>query len=94
VFETMYADGRPPRAIVDAGGLLQIDDEAELARVVDGVLAEHPGPVAQYRGGKTTTIGFLVGQVMRATSGKANPARVNELLRARLEAPMEDGRGQ
>jgi len=55
-----------------------------LRLLVDDVLAKHPDPVAQYRSGKTTTFGFLVGQVMKAGGGKANPKRVNELLKKAL----------
>jgi aspartyl-tRNA(Asn)/glutamyl-tRNA(Gln) amidotransferase subunit B len=86
VFETMIATGRSADDIVQAEGLAQIDDEAMLATLIDGVLAAHPGPVAQYREGKTATLGFLVGQVMKASGGKAHPKRVNELLRRALEA--------
>ncbi len=65
-------------------GLTQISDAASLEKLVDEVLAAHPGPVAEFRGGKTQALGFLVGQVMKASAGRANPKRVNELLRARL----------
>jgi len=82
----MIATGRSADDIVQAEGLAQIDDEAMLAALVDGVLAAHPGPVAQYREGKTATLGFLVGQVMKASGGKAHPKRVNDLLRRALEA--------
>jgi aspartyl-tRNA(Asn)/glutamyl-tRNA(Gln) amidotransferase subunit B len=80
VFEKMYDSGRSADQIVAAEGLARIDDEAALAGTVRDVLARHPGPVASYRAGKTATLGFLVGQVMRATGGKANPKLVNEIL--------------
>jgi aspartyl-tRNA(Asn)/glutamyl-tRNA(Gln) amidotransferase subunit B len=85
VFETMLDSDEDAEAIVARLGLAGIDDEGALAGFVDEVLAAHPGPVAQYRGGKTQTLGFLVGQVMRRAGGKANPARVNELLRRALD---------
>ncbi|MCR4420241.1 MAG: Asp-tRNA(Asn)/Glu-tRNA(Gln) amidotransferase subunit GatB [Clostridia bacterium] len=87
VFEEMFATGRPARAIVEEKGLVQISDEAALAAIVDRVLAEHPGPAADFRAGKEKALGFLVGQVMKATRGQANPALVNRLLRERLQGP-------
>ncbi|MGB9886202.1 MAG: Asp-tRNA(Asn)/Glu-tRNA(Gln) amidotransferase subunit GatB [Moorellales bacterium] len=89
VFEEMFATGRSARAIVEEKGLVQISDEAALAAVVDRVLAENPGPAADFRAGKEKALGFLVGQVMRATRGQANPALVNRLLRERLQGPQE-----
>ena len=86
VFDTMVASGRTADDIVQAEDLAQIDDEPRLVALIGDVLAAHPGPVAQYREGKTATFGFLVGQVMKASAGKANPTRVNELLRRALEA--------
>ncbi len=85
VFEKMIATGRPADAIVAAEGLTQIDDEGALEALVAEVLAAHPDAVAQVRAGKTATVGFLVGQVMKAGKGKANPKRVNEILRRALE---------
>jgi aspartyl-tRNA(Asn)/glutamyl-tRNA(Gln) amidotransferase subunit B len=85
VFEKVFASGRPADEIVAAEGLKQIDDESQIVGLIAGVLSQHGDAVAQYRGGKTTTFGFLVGQVMKATAGKANPKRVNELLRRALE---------
>ena len=87
VFERMADSGRSPEAIVEAEGLSQIGDADELRAVVRQVLAENPAAVSRYRSGKTGTLGFLVGQVMRATRGQANPRLVNELLKAALEAP-------
>ena len=86
VFETMYASTRTADDIAAAEGLAQIDDEAQLAALIAEVLAAHPDPVAQFRGGKTSAFGFLVGKVMKAAGGKANPKRVNDLLRRALEA--------
>ena len=85
VFEKMYSTKRLAGDIVRDEGLSQIDDRTELLGIVREVLKNHPGPVAQYRGGKKATLGFLVGQVMKATGGKANPKLVNELLRGALE---------
>jgi aspartyl-tRNA(Asn)/glutamyl-tRNA(Gln) amidotransferase subunit B len=85
VFETMYESGRSADEIVTAGGLAQIDDEDTLLERVREVIGANPGAVVQIRNGKTATLGFLVGQVMKATGGKANPTLVNELLRRELE---------
>jgi len=84
VFEKMFASGRTAGEIVAAEGLTQIDDESQIVGLIADVLSRHADAVAQYRGGKTTTFGFLVGQVMKAAAGKANPKRVNELLRKAL----------
>jgi aspartyl-tRNA(Asn)/glutamyl-tRNA(Gln) amidotransferase subunit B len=85
VFEEMSRTGKDPAAIVRERGLVQIVDEAAILAVIDQVLAENPGPLAQYRGGKTATLGFFVGQAMRKTQGKANPQKLNDLLRKRLD---------
>jgi aspartyl-tRNA(Asn)/glutamyl-tRNA(Gln) amidotransferase subunit B len=85
VFETMYSSGATADAIVARDGLAQIDDESQIVRLIADVLSAHPDPVAQYRGGKASAFGFLVGQVMKAAAGKANPKRVNELLRRALD---------
>ncbi len=86
VFAKMYASGDSARAIVEREGLRQISDTGALAMIVGDVLAANPRQVEQYRGGKTAVLGFLVGQVMKATRGQANPAAVNELLREKLSA--------
>jgi aspartyl-tRNA(Asn)/glutamyl-tRNA(Gln) amidotransferase subunit B len=85
VFEKMYVSGRTAGEIVEAEGLTQIDDEPAIRAIVDGVLSTHQDAVAQFRAGKTATFGFLVGQVMKAAGGKANPTRVNDVLRRKLE---------
>jgi len=87
VFETMYASGRRAADIVAAEGLATIDDQDAIDRIVAEVLAGHAGPVAEYRAGKTKAFGFLIGQVMKATAGKADPARVNERVRRVLGDP-------
>jgi aspartyl-tRNA(Asn)/glutamyl-tRNA(Gln) amidotransferase subunit B len=87
VFDKMFASGRRPADIVAADGLAMIDDAAAIDRIVGEVLDGLAGPVAEYRAGKTKTFGFLVGQVMKATAGKADPARVNESIRRVLGNP-------
>jgi aspartyl-tRNA(Asn)/glutamyl-tRNA(Gln) amidotransferase subunit B len=84
VLEEMLRTGRPADAIVQERGLVQISDEAMLAAVVQEVIAEHPGPVGDVRAGKDQAVTFLVGQVMKKTRGRANPAMVNRLVRERL----------
>jgi aspartyl-tRNA(Asn)/glutamyl-tRNA(Gln) amidotransferase subunit B len=84
VFAKMVATGRSADEIVKAEGLAQIDDESQIVALVATVLEKNADAVAQYRSGKTNALGFLVGQVMKATAGKANPARVNELLKRAL----------
>ncbi len=86
VFETMVQSGRAADEIVKAEGLAQIDDESAIHALIQGVLDANADAVASYRGGKTTTFGFLVGQVMKQAAGKANPKRVNELLKRALES--------
>jgi aspartyl-tRNA(Asn)/glutamyl-tRNA(Gln) amidotransferase subunit B len=84
VFEEMYQTGKSPEAIIREKGLIQITDQEELGRIVDQVLAENLGPVSDFRGGKEKALTALVGAVMRATKGKANPQLVNDLLREKL----------
>ena len=88
VLAAMVETGREPAEIVRERGLEQVSDEAELAAVVDAVIADHPGELEAYRGGKTGLLGFFVGQVMRRTGGKADPKAVNRILRERLESPQ------
>ena len=85
VFEKMYDSGRAAVEIVEAEGLAQIGDEGALLANIRAVVAANGDAVTQIRNGKTGTFGFLVGQVMKATGGKANPKLVNELLRRELE---------
>jgi aspartyl-tRNA(Asn)/glutamyl-tRNA(Gln) amidotransferase subunit B len=84
ILVAMIEEDRDADAIVEARGLRQISDEAALGRIVEEVLAAHPGPVADLRAGKARALGFLVGQVMKATRGRANPEAVNRLLRERV----------
>jgi aspartyl-tRNA(Asn)/glutamyl-tRNA(Gln) amidotransferase subunit B len=84
VFEAMWQGEGSADQIIEKRGLKQISDTGELEKIIDGVLADNADQVAQYRGGKHKVLGYLVGQVMQATRGKANPAQVNELLRGKL----------
>jgi aspartyl-tRNA(Asn)/glutamyl-tRNA(Gln) amidotransferase subunit B len=84
VFLKMFATGRAASEIVESEGLSQISDTAELEKVVVEVIAASPNQVEQYKSGKQTVLGYLVGQVMKATRGQANPAAVNELLKKAL----------
>jgi len=86
VFEEMVNTGKTPVQIVDEQGLKQISDEGSIVTAVEQVIAANPDKVAEYRGGKDKLFGFFVGQAMKATQGKANPQKLNELLRAKLSA--------
>jgi len=86
VFDKMFSTNQAADAIVAAEGLAQIDDESQIVGLVADVLAKNADAVTQYRAGKVSTFGFLVGQVMKAAGGKANPRRVNEMLKRALEA--------
>jgi aspartyl-tRNA(Asn)/glutamyl-tRNA(Gln) amidotransferase subunit B len=85
VFEEMYATGRDPRAIVQEKGLAQISDRSALEAVVARVIAENPKPVAEFLAGKETVAKFIVGQVMKATKGQANPGIANQVVLEKLE---------
>jgi len=84
VFDRMWVSGESPRAIVEREELRQLSDEGAIQAAVDEVIAAHPEQVATYRKGKTSALGWFVGQVMRKTSGKANPQLVNDLLKKAL----------
>jgi len=84
VYEKMRADGRAPRAIVEAEGLTQVSDAGAIERVCREVVDANPKQVAQYKGGNPKILGFFVGNVMKATQGKANPEMVNEILKRLL----------
>jgi aspartyl-tRNA(Asn)/glutamyl-tRNA(Gln) amidotransferase subunit B len=84
VFEAMWAEGASADAIIEAKGLRQITDSAAIEGVIDGVIAANPKQLADYRSGKDKLFGFFIGQVMKATEGKANPAQLNELLKKKL----------
>jgi aspartyl-tRNA(Asn)/glutamyl-tRNA(Gln) amidotransferase subunit B len=84
VIADMYATGKAPQEIIAEKGLVQITDENELAGTIAAIMAANPKQLADYRGGKEKLFGFFVGQVMKATQGKANPQLVNDLLKKML----------
>ncbi len=84
VFAEMVATGADPAAIVEKKGLRQVTDAGAIAAAIDAVLAANPDKLAEYRAGRDKLYGFFVGQIMKATQGKANPALVNELLQKKL----------
>ena len=84
IFPELYASGKAPEQIVQEKGLTQVSDEGALETMIDEVVTKNPTQVGQYRGGKEQVLGFLVGQVMKASGGKANPGKVNELLKRKL----------
>jgi aspartyl-tRNA(Asn)/glutamyl-tRNA(Gln) amidotransferase subunit B len=84
VFEAMWAGGTEADAVIAERGLKQITDSGAIERAIDEVMQKNPGQLADYRAGKDKLFGFFVGQVMKATGGKANPAQLNELLRRKL----------
>jgi aspartyl-tRNA(Asn)/glutamyl-tRNA(Gln) amidotransferase subunit B len=86
VFEIMFETGKGAAEIVAEKGLRQVSDQGAIAAAIDQVLAENAEKVAEYRGGKDKLFGFFVGQVMKATGGKANPGLVNEVLKKKLGA--------
>ena len=84
VFDAMWAGEGDADEVIDARGLKQITDMSAIEAVIDKVIADNPGQVAEYRSGKDKLIGYFVGQVMKETQGKANPAAVNKLLKDKL----------
>ncbi len=84
IFPKMFASGDPASVIMDREGLSQISDSSALEKIVDDVIAANPKQVEQYRAGKTTVLGFFVGQVMKASRGQANPASLNEIIQKKL----------
>jgi len=84
VFAEMVASGADPTAIVEANGLRQVTDSTAIEAAIDTVLAAQADKLAEYRAGRDRLYGFFVGQIMRATQGKANPALVNQLLKKKL----------
>ena len=85
VFDDMFATGRGAAAIVKDKGLQQITDTGAIEAAVDQVISDNPDQVADFQGGNEKTLGWFVGQIMRATQGKANPKLVNEMLRNKLK---------
>uniref|UniRef100_A0A831XM60 Aspartyl/glutamyl-tRNA(Asn/Gln) amidotransferase subunit B n=1 Tax=Geobacter metallireducens TaxID=28232 RepID=A0A831XM60_GEOME len=85
VFDEMWTSDKTPEAIVEEKGLVQVSDTGAIEKIIDGIMAANMGQVEEFRGGKEKVFGFFVGQVMRASKGKANPAVVNELLLKKLK---------
>ncbi|MGA2525557.1 MAG: Asp-tRNA(Asn)/Glu-tRNA(Gln) amidotransferase subunit GatB [Smithellaceae bacterium] len=84
IVEEMYKTGKQPKIIIEEKGLVQITDEGELIKTITSIMEAKPDQLKDYRGGKEKLFGFFVGQVMKATQGKANPQLVNELLKKML----------
>ena len=84
VFEEMYRTGAAPADIVAAKGLTQISDSGEIEAIVEQVIAEGAAQAEQFKSGNEKVLGWFVGQVMKATGGKANPQTVNDILRKKL----------
>ncbi|HML77186.1 Asp-tRNA(Asn)/Glu-tRNA(Gln) amidotransferase subunit GatB [Geobacter sulfurreducens] len=85
VFDEMWQSDKTPEAIVEEKGLVQVSDTGEIEKIIDEIMAANMGQVEEFRGGKEKVFGFFVGQVMRASKGKANPAVVNDLLMKKLK---------
>ena len=85
VLDHMWADGSSADEVIDREGLRQISDTSAIEKMVDDVIAANPSQLAEYRAGKEKLLGYFVGQVMKASKGKANPAQLNELLRDKLK---------
>ncbi|HWS54203.1 MAG TPA: hypothetical protein VN228_08755, partial [Pyrinomonadaceae bacterium] len=85
VLAEMFRTGKGADAVINEQGLAQVSDAAELEKIITDVLAASPQQLAQYRAGKETIFGYFVGQVMKASKGKANPKVVNELLKEKLK---------
>ena len=84
VFVFMVEEGKDPETIVEEKGLKQVTDTSAIEKIIDEVIAANPDKVAEYRSGKDKLIGWVVGQTMRASQGKANPGLLNELLKKKL----------
>jgi aspartyl-tRNA(Asn)/glutamyl-tRNA(Gln) amidotransferase subunit B len=80
----MWLEGKSADTIIEAKGLKQITDTGAIEKAIEEVMAANPGQLAEYRSGKDKLFGFFVGQVMKRTGGKANPAQLNDLLKKKL----------
>ncbi len=85
LFELMLADRRSPGAIIAEKGLAPVTDSGDLEKLIAKIITDHPDEVARYREGKTKLFAFFVGQLMKATQGKADPQTATTLLKAKLE---------
>jgi len=84
VFEVMYKTGKDAETVVREEGLVQVSDTGAIEKIIEEVIKANPGQTADYRAGKEKLFGFFVGQVMKASKGKANPDLVNQLLKKKL----------
>lgn len=84
VFEVMFSEKKDPDTIIEEKGLKQVTDSSAIEKMIDEVIANNPKQVEDYRGGRDKLFGFFVGQIMKVSQGKANPAQVNELLKKKL----------
>jgi len=84
VFEDMYGTGKDAETVVKEKGLVQVSDSGAIGNIIADVIKANPAQHADYKGGKDKLFGFFVGQVMKASKGKANPEMVNELLKKKL----------
>ena len=85
IFEIMWDDNNDPDSIIEERGLKQVTDSSEIESLVDKILEDNPNQLSQFRSGKEKLFGFFVGQVMKASGGKANPSQVNEILKSKLK---------
>ena len=85
VFQFMWESGKDAETIVKEKGLVQISDTGAVDAIVEAVIAANPQPVADFKAGKQNALGFLVGQVMKQSKGRANPGMVNEMLKQKLQ---------
>jgi len=84
VFDEMWTSGKDADTVIEEKGLKQVTDTGAIEAIIDEIIAANAAQVEEYRGGKEKVFGFFVGQVMKASKGKANPAAVNELLKKKL----------
>jgi aspartyl-tRNA(Asn)/glutamyl-tRNA(Gln) amidotransferase subunit B len=84
IFPELYRSEKAPEQIVQEQGLTQMSDEEALSAIIDEMLLNNPAQVAQFKEGKQQVLGYLVGQAMKASGGKANPSKINELLKRKL----------
>ena len=84
IFEIMWDENNDPDTIIKERGLKQVTDSSEIESLVDKILEDNPNQLSQFRSGKEKLFGFFVGQVMKASGGKANPSQVNEILKSKL----------
>jgi len=86
VIGIVWKTGGAVKSIIETEGLAQVSDTGALEKAVDGVIAANPGQVAEYRAGKDKLLGFFVGQAMKASGGKANPAMLQEIVKKKLSS--------